>query len=144
MNNAQPIQNESFEVGSTAVARVLDAHQGEAISVCLDGQEGAVPVVAHASEVDMLHADDAVVVMCVSDGAIVVHRLRVHGERPRVGVEVDDSGRFVLSSDKGICLQVNAVRFELCANGRVFIEGEEVYNVAHGVNHLYGAKISLN
>jgi len=130
-------------VGETCLAEVTAVEAGEALRLQLEAA-GAVRVAGHAAGVEALQAGDRVVAMMVEGGAVVVQRMRRPGERPRAGVRVEEDGSLYLNAPRGFRVESAHATLELRADGRVFIDGKEIYCVARGVNRLQGATIELN
>ncbi len=135
---APPVREQS------CIATVVEVEGGEAVTVVgLPGNLEPVAVSGHFSEVPPLKAGDRVAVMLTGGGPIVMSRLRARGEhpRPRIG---DEEGRLVLDAEKGIRLQCGESRIELTPDGRIWVDGKEIYSVAAGKLRLQGAVIELN
>ncbi|BCR03028.1 hypothetical protein DESUT3_00970 [Desulfuromonas versatilis] len=126
------------------IATVVEVKGGEAVSVTgLPGSIEPVAVSGHFSEVPPLKAGDRVAVMLTGAGPIVMARLRARGEQPGPRIE-DEEGQLVLDAEKGIRLQCGESRIELTPDGRIWVDGREIYSVAAGRMRLQGAVIELN
>ncbi len=128
----------------TCIATVAEVEAGEALKVAgLPGQPGPVAVSGHFSEVPPLREGDRVAVMLTGGGPIVMSRLRVRGEQPAPLVQCED-GRLLVNAENGICLQCGESRIELTADGRIWVDGQEIYSLAAGRMRLQGSVIELN
>jgi hypothetical protein len=135
-------QIEQFQ--SICVAYVEQTESGEATQVFIPSLQKSISVFAHSSEVPHLHNGDQVLVMLTEQGAIVTQRLRKPGERPQQGFSVQPDGRLLLHNKTGITLETDETKIELRADGRVYIDGKEIYAIADGKHRLQGATIELN
>lgn len=135
-------QNATREAATPCRADVAEAANGEAL-VILVGDE-TFPVIAHADGVPPLHVGDRVVFLATNEGAVVTHRLRAPGERPTQGFTVNPDGSLSIDSRDGITLATDHATLELRADGRILIEGEELYSLAVGVNCLRGSCVKVN
>jgi hypothetical protein len=135
-------QIEQFQ--SIYVAYVEQTESGEATQVFITSLQKSISVFAHGSEVPHLHNGDQVLVMLTEQGAIVTQRLRKPGERPQQGFSVQPDGRLMLHNKTGIKLETDETKIELRADGRIYIDGKEIYAIADGKHRLQGATIELN
>jgi hypothetical protein len=125
-----------------SVAKVVEAEQGQALSVMLaDGQ--VLDVHGHLSEVSVLNARDQVLVQRTAVGLVVTGRLRADGESACPLVQ-ERNGRFILDAAAGICLQAGDARIELTPDGRIHVDGREIYNIASGRVRLQGTTVEIN
>lgn len=139
------IQTVAEEPAGSMLATVLDTQDGEALHVTRDDNNAEdIPIVGHASEVPPLQPGDRVVILNTRDGAIVTHRLRSTGERPTTGFNVNKDGSLSVRTSDGITLATDHATIELRADGRVFVDGKEIYAIADGLHRLQGATIELN
>ncbi len=128
--------------GGAALAVVEAAEKGQARTLTLaDGE--TVAAFAHLSEVPLLKAGDRVLVQLLAEGAVVVGKVRAPGEAPQPLVQ-NREGRIEIEAAGGICLQAGDARIELTPDGRIWVDGSEVCNVASGRMRLQGATIELN
>lgn len=124
------------------VAGVAAEEKGQALTLLLaDGQ--IRDVFAHLSEVPVLKSGDRVLVQEVAEGLVVTGRLRGKGEGPRP-LPRDDNGRFLLEAAAGIRLQTGEACIELTPDGRIHVDGKEIYSIASGRMRLQGATVELN
>lgn len=126
------------------VATVEQSQDGEATQVLIIGLQRTVPVYAHGSEVTHLQDGDQVLVLLATQGAIVMQRLRKPGERPQRGFSIQPDGRLQLHNNKGITLKTDKAKIEIRADGRLYVDGKEIYAIADGMHRLQGATIELN
>lgn len=126
------------------IANVEDACAGEAVRVFVIALQRSVPVLSHSSEVSPLQIDDQVLVLLTTQGVIVMQRLRKPGELPQAGFSVQQDGSLQLQNVNGITLKTNNARIEIRANGRICVDGREIYAIADGKHRLQGATIELN
>lgn len=125
-----------------SVAKVVEAEQGQALSVMLaDGQ--VLDVHGHLSEVSVLSAGDRVLVQRTAAGLVVTGRLRAEGESARPLVQ-ERNGRLILDAAAGICLQAGDACIELTPDGRIQVDGREIYSIASGRVRLQGTTVEIN
>lgn len=127
--------------GQTGVATVLATENGAAIKVENAGEQ--LKVVGHFSEVPLLQSGDRVAVMQAEDGVIIMARLRNPGEMPSPLV-LDQNGRLEIEANGGICLKSGESRIEITGDGRIWVDGEEIYTISTGRMRLQGSTIELN
>ncbi|HEB58422.1 MAG TPA: hypothetical protein ENJ01_04305 [Gammaproteobacteria bacterium] len=142
-NNIKPIaQNPQPDTTAPRIAEVAEAENGEALTLLLGGEE--FPVIAHADGVPPLQVGDRVVFLATDDGVIVTHRLRAPGEHPTRGFSVRPDGSLIIDAGEGITLATDHATIQLRADGRIMVDGREIYSVARGLQRLQGATIALN
>ncbi len=127
--------------GQTAIATVVATEKGEALNVESAGEQWTV--VGHFSEVPILKTGDRVAVMQVAEGVIVMSRLRSPGETP-CPLVLDQNGRLEIEAAGGICLKSGESRIEITADGRIWVDGREIYSISEGRMRLQGSTIELN
>jgi len=130
--------------GEPVLATVTAAAQGEATQVHIQGMERALPVAAHASHVPALHPGDAVMVLPTDAGVIVALRLRAPGERPQQGFSVNTDGSLSVEGAGTIRISTAGAAIELRQDGRLCVDGKEIYAIADGLHRVQGARIELN
>jgi hypothetical protein len=114
-----------------SVAKVVEEKQGLAISlVFAEGQ--VLDVYGHLSEVPATVA-----------GLVVTGRLRAEGEVARPLVQ-ERNGRLILDAAAGICLQAGDACIELTPDGRIQVDGREIYHIASGRVRLQGSTVEIN
>ncbi len=133
--------NQNQIQGQTGVATVLATENGAAIKVENAGEQ--LKVVGHFSEVSLLQSGDRVAVMPAEDGVIIMARLRNPGEMPSPLV-LDQNGRLEIEASGGICLKSGESRIEITGDGRIWVDGEEIYTISAGRMRLQGSTIELN
>ena len=126
------------------IATVDKAEAGEAINVFVIAMQQSFPVFAHASEIPPLQKDDTVLVLLTMQGVIVMSRLRKPGEQPQQGFSVQQDGRLQLHNKNGVTLKTDKAKIEIRSDGRVYVDGKEIYAIADGKHRLQGATIELN
>ena len=142
-HNIRPIgQTPQQDAAAPRIADVAEAENGEARALLLGGEE--FPVIAHADGVPPLRVGDRVVFLATDDGVIVTHRLRAPGERPTRGFTVRPDGSLSIDTHGGITLATDHATIELRADGRIMVDGREIYSIAKGLQRLQGATIALN
>jgi hypothetical protein len=125
-----------------SVAKVVEEKQGLAISlVFAEGQ--VLDVYGHLSEVPALKAGDRVLVQRTVAGLVVTGRLRAEGEVARPLVQ-ERNGRLILDAAAGICLQAGDACIELTPDGRIQVDGREIYHIASGRVRLQGSTVEIN
>lgn len=131
--------------GSVCLAVVCEAHSGQATFVgeLTDGDD-VMKVTGHASEVPPLEVGDRVAILVLDEGAVVTHRLRGNGERPRLGLAANADGSVMLEAARGITIRTTRAQIELRGDGRIVVNGREIYALADGLHRLQGATIELN
>lgn len=142
-NNILKFQTRDESIAARClIAAVAAVEQGQALSLIL--ADGRIrDVLAHLSEVPVLKSGDRVLVQEVAEGLIVTGRLRAPEEGPRPLVR-DASGRLVLESSASVCLQAGAACIELTPDGRIRVDGKEIYSIASGRLRLQGATVEIN
>lgn len=136
-----PLENDP-PAGAPFIATVAAAEKGQALSLIED--DGNIrEVFAHLSEVPVLKSGDRVLVQQVKQGLVVTGRLRAREEGPRPLVQ-DRDGRFMLDAAAGICLQTGEARIELAPDGRIIVDGKEIYHLAAGRLRLQGGRVEIN
>lgn len=139
--NLNPPRNRASRM---LLAEVVEVDDGEATNIYLPELNREVNVFAHSSSVPLLVVGDNVLVEQVESQYIVTHRLRVRGERPQQGFSCDASGQLEIESQQGICIRCNGAKIEIQSDGRVRVDGKEIYSIARGKQRLQGATIELN
>jgi len=134
----------SPEGTKTWMAEVIEVEGGEATNIFLPEIDREVNVYAHSTSVAALTVGDSVLVQNIQSQYIITHRLRQKGEVPLQGFSVKDDGSLEIKSADGIVIKSNQSRFEIHKDGRVFIDGKEIYAIADGKHRLQGATIELN
>ncbi len=134
-------EQQTLQEGMSAIATVTQARDGEATTVKLTGQ--AIPVCGHFGEVPILKEGDRVAVMLTADGAVIMSRLRSQGEKPQPLI-LDENGRLLVEAAGGICLQSGESKIEITADGRIWVDGKEIYSISSGRMRLQGSTIELN
>ena len=129
--------------GLTCIATVAEVINGEALSVLLPGEALPQRVSGHFSAVPMLKPGDRVAVMQTADGPVVMSRLRAPGEIPQPLV-LNEEGRLTVDAPGGICLTSGDSRIEITADGRIWVDGKEIYSISSGRMRLQGSTIELN
>ena len=127
--------------GQGVIATVAEAKNGEALTVSI--AEEKIDVAGHFSEVPQLATGDQVAVMPTETGMIIMARLRKPGETARPLV-VDQDGRLEIDAAGGICLKSGESRIEITPEGRIWVDGLEIYNISEGRMRLQGSTIELN
>ena len=126
-------------------ATVVEAHAGLAAVVAPAGRPGRTwRVVDHADGVPVLAPGDRVLVLPLDGGAVITHRLRDPADRPNATFTVAEDGALVVKTEGTIRLQNGHATIELRADGRVFVEGREIWSLARGLQRLQGTTIELN
>lgn len=126
---------------TTAV--VTTAQDGDALAVCCDETGAICEVYAHLARASHLRPGNAVLMYRVKDKAIMIDRFRQEGERPAPGIsEVD--GKLCIEASKSIVLKAGKSRVELTADGRIRVDGQEIYQLADGLLRLRGATLEIN
>lgn len=136
-------RNRAFPLPRRNVAEVLEAENGQAIVLGLDGER--LSVVDHAERVPPLEVGDRVLFERLPRGAVVLERLR--GDRPApamIPATIDEDGCLRIEHAAGLRLRVGEASLELRADGTVLIDGEVIRSTARGLNRLQGTPIELN
>ena len=133
--------SQTQQQGQTVIAKVIDTQNGEALSVDIAGEQ--LNVVGHFAEVSILKTADRVAVMQTEEGVIVMSRLRNPGETP-CPLVLDQNGRLEIEAAGGICLKTGESRIEITTDGRIWVDGREIYSISEGRMRLQGSTIELN
>jgi len=128
----------------TWLAEVVEVDAGEATNIFLPELDREVNVYAHSTSVALLEVGDTVLVQNIQSHYIVTHKLRSNGEAPQQGFSIKEDGSLEVKSADGIVIKSNDSRLEIRKDGRVFIDGKEIYAIAEGKHRLQGATIELN
>lgn len=129
--------------GLTAIATVHEVANGEALSVLIPGDAQSLTVAGHFGEVPVLKQGDRVALMQTADGPVIMSRLRARGEMPQPLV-LNEEGRLTVEAPGGICLKSGESRIEITADGRIWVDGKEIYSISSGRMRLQGSTIELN
>jgi len=98
----------------------------------------------HASSVPVLSIGDKIIVSDISNNFIVTDKIRTLDEKPTVGFEFNNDGSLSLYSSANIKLKSNKAKIEILKNGKILIDGHEVYSLSNGINRIQGSTIELN
>ncbi len=98
----------------------------------------------HASSVPSLEIGDQVIVQEISGLFIITDKLRNKEDKPTVGFEVDDDGSLSIVSDVKLTLRTTNAKIDIFENGKILINGSEVYSQSNGINRIQGKSIELN
>lgn len=134
----------SPEGTKTWLAEVIEVEGGEATNIFLPERNREVNVYAHSTSVGFLEVGDAVLVQNIQSNYIITHRLRLKGEAPQQAFSINENGSLEINSADGIVIKSNESRLEIRKDGRIFIDGKEIYAIADGKHRLQGATIELN
>jgi hypothetical protein len=127
---------------TSALVQVAEAAQGEARM--LQSAEGRrCRVAGHLSHVPALAEGDWVLVSYVGDEAVVCGRLRGVGEA-LPGVLTQHDGVVELEAGTSLRLAAGKSIIELRADGRISIDGREVYTFGEQRVAVQGSTIELN
>ncbi len=138
---AQLYPNQNQLQGQTLIAAVVATQDGQAQKVERSGEQ--LSVIGHFEAVAILKPGDQVAVMPAEGGVIVMARLRSPGEKPNPLV-LDQDGRLEIEAAGGICLKSGESRIEITADGRIWVDGREIYHISEGRLRLQGSTIELN
>ena len=125
----------------TFLATVAEVDNGAARLVSAGGEPE--PVLGHISSVPALQVNDRVLAKRVSEGVVIVGRMRRAGEAPQASV-VEEGGQVRIEAGRSLTLRSGLSCVELTADGRISVDGREVYSFADGRMVLQGATIELN
>ncbi len=128
----------------TSIAEVIEVEHFEATNIYLSELNEEVNVFAHSSSVPALAVGDSVLVECIASNYIITHRLRSKGEAPHQGFTLNDDGSLQVKNADGILIQSNASKIEIQKDGRIMVDGKEIYSISDGKHRLQGATIELN
>ena len=126
------------------LAEVIEVEHAEATNIYLPNLNKEVNVFAHSSSVPALRVGDMVLVECIESNYIVTHRLRSKGEVPQQGFSLNEDGSLQVKNADGILIQSNASKIEIQKDGRIMVDGKEVYTISDGLLLLQGALIKAN
>ncbi len=128
---------------NTQIMTVNKVLNGEAESLIMDNGTDINSFV-HASTVPFLNVNDKVIVQEISGSFIITDKLRTADEGPKVGFEVSEDGSLSLFSDVSIILKTSNAKIDITPQGKIIINGNEVYSISNGVNRIQGTSIELN
>ncbi len=131
---------------------VVRASEGRAERVALRGRPGYPedpewPVAGHARDLSPVAQGDRVIVLldCEAGAVYLTHCLAAPGEPPRSGIERLPGGMFLCRAEGGaIRLEVDGAQLELCADGRILLDGEAIRSRARGEHRIRGARVAIN
>ncbi|MFV1983375.1 MAG: hypothetical protein ACC657_07530 [Thiohalomonadales bacterium] len=129
---------------NTQIMTVCNVFNGEAILLENDNNYKINNNIIHASSVPSLIAGDKVIVLEISDTFVVTDKLRAPGDKPTIGFEVNEDGSLSLHSDVSIILKTLNAKIDILENGKIMIDGNEVYSLSSGLNRIQGTSIELN
>ncbi len=130
--------------GISQLAIVSEANLGEASKVILKIQNIEIDVSAHGVAVPSLQVSDSVVVFLENNQAIIIQKLRSKGQRPQQGFVENKDGSLSLSAAQSVVIKTKKANFEISADGKIKIEGEEIFSVSKGLQHILGTQLNLN
>ena len=133
-----------IEDNRAVIAEVIEVEHAEATNIYLSNLNKEVNVFAHSASVPALAIGDMVVVECIDSSYIVTHKLRSKGETPQQGFNLNEDGSLQVKNADGILIQSNASKIEIQKDGRIMVDGKEIYSIADGKCRLQGATIELN
>ncbi|VAW94444.1 hypothetical protein MNBD_GAMMA21-2123 [hydrothermal vent metagenome] len=134
----------STENSRATIAEVIEVEHFEATNIYLPNLNKEVNVYAHSSSVPELSVGDMVLVEYIDTLYIITHRLRSKGEAPQQGFALNDDGSLQVKNADGILIQSNASKIEIQKDGRIMVDGKEIYSIADGKHRLQGAIVELN
>lgn len=118
----------------TWLAEVIEVEDGEATNIFIPELDREVNVYAHSTSVAILEVGDTILAQNIQSKYIVTGRLRRKGETPQQGFSIKDDGSLEIKCADGIVIKSNQSRLEIQSDGRVFIDGKEIYAISEG-NH---------
>jgi len=129
------------------IARVAEVLNHQALSIELSDTENIaekyIEITAHLNNVPPLKVGDQVLVTATAKDYIVTGRLRTEEESPLDGLTYSD-GKLNLCAGKGIKIQSGDATIELTAQGKIKIDGKNIYSISEGRHRLQGSTIELN
>jgi len=132
----------------TQIMTVFEVHDGEASSlITKENSESDNKITTnftHASSVPSLFVGDKVIVQFISGYLIIIDKIRNSEEKPTVGFDVNNDGSLSLYSTADITLKTENATIEILKNGKILIDGNEIYSISHGINRMQGTSIELN
>jgi len=128
---------------NTQIMTVCNVFNGEAVLLENDNNQINNNII-HASSVPSLIAGDKVIVLEISDTYVITDKLRAPGDKPTIGFEVNEDGSLSLYSDVSIILKTLNAKIDILENGKILIDGNEVYSLSNGLNRIQGTSIELN
>lgn len=130
--------------GQNHIASVCEVSMGLAIKIFLPNTEQEFNVIAHAEAVSSLNLADRVIILLVDNGAIILHRLRREGERPQSGFTEKEDGTLSIKSKRSIVIETDQASFKIYSDGRIQLDGNEIYSVSKGMQYILGSQLNLN
>lgn len=122
---------------------IVEEHHG-ALHVMLETRR--VPVIGFVSAIPgvipALHAGDTVLVAEFTHGVLVHGVVTAVDATPRAKLEIQN-GRLVVEAE-AVVIKSRASTIELTEDGKVFVHGKRIVNVADGPMRLQGSIIELN
>lgn len=129
---------------NTFVMIVYETLNGEALSLINTAGKELATNFIHASSVPNLIIDDKVIVQKIANDYIITHKLRNPGDKPTIGFDVNEDGSLSLLSEVRITFKTLNAKIDISANGKIEIDGKEIYSISKGMNRLQGTSVELN
>lgn len=130
--------------GECFIARVSRCEDGSAQALeSIQNPGECHTVVGHGAEVPALREGDSVVALRMSEGVVVLQRLRALGEAPRPAISEAD-GMLVLEAGRGVVIRTGESVLELTADGKIKLDGKQIYTFGEQTVQIFGANIHLN
>ncbi len=126
-----------------SLATVVLVSHYEAMFVTLPGSSQEYKIVAHLNNVPPLQEGDQVLVLNTQQGLVVTGCIRAESESPLDGLSYKN-GKLNLRAGKSIKIQSGPAVIELTADGKIKIDGKNIYSISEGRHRLQGATIELN
>ncbi|VAW92929.1 hypothetical protein MNBD_GAMMA22-535 [hydrothermal vent metagenome] len=126
------------------IMTVTDTIKGEAVSLLTVGGINFEFDFTHAASVPLLLIGDKVIIQNISGLFVITDKLRNKGDSPSIGFEVNDDGSLSIASDVKLTLKTSNANIDIFENGKILINGSEVYSQSDGLNRIQGTSIELN
>lgn len=117
--------------GRTFNAEVLETENSEATNIYLPALNREVNVYQHSDSVPPLHVGDHVLVECIDSRYIITHRLRTQKHSPQHSFMLKNDGMLAIKTLDGIRVQTSSLSVEVSKDGRIVVNGEEIYPQTH-------------
>ncbi len=136
-NTVMPGENQQI----MTVTSVVNA---EAVSLVTIDEINFDSDFVHASSVPGLDIGDQVIVQNVSGLFVITDKLRNKDDKPTMGFEVNEDGSLCIASDVQLTMKTSNAKIDIFENGKILINGNEVYSQSNGINRIQGKTIELN
>lgn len=139
------LQSESFASALPKIATVHKLNSDGSTFVLLENR--ILPVAGYLAAIPgiipKLKAGQQVLVLETEQGVGILGSWLSAGEKPKAQIDLQE-GRLQLDATESITLKTGASSIEIHANGKIRVDGKDIYSIAEGPQRLQGSIIELN